>query len=250
MLISGFFLFLSCIAALSFASDKYRSAFISHGKLAALGTGQHTCDSITRLVEIRIPRMFFCHFYISGLFWSFTLLISRVRTIQGTSIQYLFMVHLLRRVCESIFLEHSSALSSMIFGHYILGNMFYFCTCWALSGFGLRDNTIYPVLSFFLVSYNQHQCHRYLASVRKSAWQSTYVYPDAPWFRLVFCPHYLFETILYMILYFSVDTPDKDFLCCAIWVVTNLSVLSVQQKVWYKTQLRLTQKYHLLPFIF
>mmetsp|Transcript_8706 Transcript_8706/g.12999 ORF Transcript_8706/g.12999 Transcript_8706/m.12999 type:complete len:302 (-) Transcript_8706:30-935(-) len=91
---------------------------------------------------------------------------------------------------------------------------------------------ILPGLSlFFAASYHQHRAHRILARIRDNLHGRRYGVPFGDWFRLVSCPHYLAEILIYSSLAIILETVTQ-WLCVA-WVILNLTITGLRTHRWY-----------------
>lgn len=109
----------------------------------------------------------------------------------------------------------------------------------ALTGPNLR--TIIGLLIFILASGMQHDCHAYLASLKKPAKgknESGYKRPDHPAFNLSLTPHYFAECLIYTSLSI-LAAPQGDwlnwtFVSALIFVAVNLGVTADGTRRWYR----------------
>ena len=78
----------------------------------------------------------------------------------------------------------------------------------------------------------QHDCHRYLSSLKK------YTFPIHPAFKTVLAPHYLAEMLIYISLMF-LGAPkgklvNKSLFVGFLFVLVNLSEEADGTKRWYE----------------
>jgi 3-oxo-5-alpha-steroid 4-dehydrogenase 3 len=121
-----------------------------------------------------------------------------------------------------------------------------------------------PMVVFLLglwAQYQQHRHHRLLANLRinpqtnSSHKSPTYKIPTGGWFRMVSCPHYLAEIILYMCFTILVafDHSTRRMGLVLLFVVLNLSVTAIRTHRWYCEHcpgyIHL-QRRALIPFVF
>lgn len=96
------------------------------------------------------------------------------------------------------------------------------------------------VLIFLLASGIQHDCHAYLASLKKPAkgeTKSEYKLPDHPAFHISLTPHYFVECLIYASLSI-VAAPQGDwlnwtFVAALFFVAVNLGVTAAGTRKWY-----------------
>jgi hypothetical protein len=86
-------------------------------------------------------------------------------------------------------------------------------------------------LIFILASGVQHDCHAYLASLKK------YSVPEHPVFNRLVCPHYFVECLIYLAISI-VAAPAGAMLnwtivCALIFVAVNLGVTADGTREWY-----------------
>ena len=91
--------------------------------------------------------------------------------------------------------------------------------------------TFIAVPIFILASGVQHDCHEYLASLKK------YTLPQHPMFRMVVCPHYTSECVIYIAIAI-VAAPkgqlvNKTILAGLGFVVSNLAVTADSTRKFY-----------------
>lgn len=94
--------------------------------------------------------------------------------------------------------------------------------------------TIIATLIFIFSSGIQHDCHVYLASLKK------YTLPVHPVFHSLVCPHYFAECLIYLALAI-VSAPsgcilNHTMLCALVFVAVNLGVTADGTKKWYETK--------------
>lgn len=104
---------------------------------------------------------------------------------------------------------------------------------------------------FLIASGIQHDCHQYQASLK------TYTIPSHPLFRLVICPHYTAECMIYVSLAFLAapqgEMTNKTILSCLFFVVTNLGVTAGRTEKWYKEKFgeeSVRGKWKMVPWIY
>lgn len=109
-----------------------------------------------------------------------------------------------------------------------------------LTGPTLR--TIIGVLIFILASGMQHDCHAYLASLKKTAKggesKSEYKLPDHPAFNISLTPHYFAECLIYASLSI-LAAPQSGwvnwtFVAALFFVAVNLGVTADGTRKWYR----------------
>lgn len=116
--------------------------------------------------------------------------------------------------------------------------------------------TLFSLVLFILASGIQHDCHAYLASLKRprdkrdnskssgtqkagvEQQQQSYKLPTHPAFNVVLTPHYLMECIIYVSLAI-LDAPTGQWcnftlLCALAFVVINLGVTAVGTHDWYR----------------
>jgi 3-oxo-5-alpha-steroid 4-dehydrogenase 3 len=104
---------------------------------------------------------------------------------------------------------------------------------------------------FFFASGAQHDCHCYLASLKK------YSIPVHPLFSKVVCPHYFAECLIYITL--SVLAAPKgnivnmSIFIGLVFVVVNLGVSAKTNREWYIQKFgrnAITQQWNMVPGVF
>ena len=111
--------------------------------------------------------------------------------------------------------------------------------------------TLVAVPIFILASGIQHDCHVYLASLKK------YTLPETPWFRLIVCPHYTSECLIYLAMAI-VSAPEGRFMNITVlaglgFVVSNLAVTADSTRRWsiemFGAQ-KLEGRWRMLPYVY
>ncbi|GAD97774.1 hypothetical protein PVAR5_6454 [Paecilomyces variotii No. 5] len=223
------------------------------------------------LATWRVPHSYFTHFYVvsvlSSIFWAtqllsrgpaFTFIAAHINEEHRSSSMSLNQVMLCwalmtvqgaRRLYECLATAKSSS-SQMWFVHWLLGIAFYIAMNLAIwvEGVGTiltQDITLYHLRVtsvptprtllclplFLLASGLQHDCHHYLASLKK------YTLPAHPLFLWIVCPHYTAECTIYLSLALLAappgDTINKTVLSGLLFVAVNLGITAASSKRWY-----------------
>ncbi|KAK2767463.1 hypothetical protein FQN54_003619 [Arachnomyces sp. PD_36] len=227
--------------------------------------------SLDYLASWKVPHSYFTQFYvvslISSIFWATQIIwkgpafrivsaLYDADSAQGSSMSVnqvlvcsaLMAIQGARRLYECVTLSKPSQ-STMWIAHYILGILYYLAMTVAvwiegmpalrstdimysnarISPPSLRTMIFFPV--FLFASGIQHDCHVYLASLKK------YTLPVHPAFLSVVCPHYTAECMIYVSLAFLAapqgQIVNKTLLSGLIFVVVNLGVSAGISKEWY-----------------
>jgi 3-oxo-5-alpha-steroid 4-dehydrogenase len=115
----------------------------------------------------------------------------------------------------------------------------------------MSGRTAVAVTIFGFASFQQNECHRHLASLKK------YSLSDHGLFRYLICPHYTCECLIYLALA-VVAAPrgqlvNQTILCAVFFVAVNLGVTAVGTKEWYRQKFgseKVAGKWAMIPFIF
>lgn len=210
------------------------------------------------LASLRVPHNYFTHFYVisvlSSLFWAWRM------NVHGKSWDTLEQVHVawllmllqgIRRLAES-YAYTSTSKSSMWFGHWLLGLIFYLtinAAIWAEASVkpevlsepsqaSASTHWRITVLPPAILACHalQHTYHAYLYRLRTS--HSTYQLPSHPLFPNLLCPHYTCETLIYLLLSLLAvpagQWVNRTILCASIFVAVNLGVTAHGTKKWYE----------------
>ncbi|KHN99555.1 3-oxo-5-alpha-steroid 4-dehydrogenase [Metarhizium album ARSEF 1941] len=99
--------------------------------------------------------------------------------------------------------------------------------------------------------FEQHRCHRYLASLRK------YSLPEGGLFKHIVCPHYTSECVVYLAISIMAAPPGNAFnvsvLCGLAFVVANLGSTAHGTKEWYAGEFgadKVGSKWRMIPGVF
>ena len=104
---------------------------------------------------------------------------------------------------------------------------------------------------FLVASGIQHDCHRYLASLKK------YSLPQHPAFARLIAPHYFAECLIY--LAFSIiaapvgSACNWTLLCSLAFVASNLGVTARSTRTWYMRQFgeqSVQDRWNMIPAVF
>ncbi len=104
---------------------------------------------------------------------------------------------------------------------------------------------------FLLASGMQHVCHRHLDSLKK------YTLPNHPLFRLLICPHYTAECLIYLALT-GLAAPrghwiNWSFFSVLVFVVTNLGATAESTRLFYTKKFgaeSIRKRWRMIPFIY
>lgn len=111
--------------------------------------------------------------------------------------------------------------------------------------------TFVAVPIFILASGIQHDCHEYLASLKK------YTLPEHHLFRSVVCPHYTSECFIYLAIAI-LAAPKGQMLNGTVlsgmgFVVSNLAVTADSTRKWYVEKFgaeKLKGRWRMVPYIY
>lgn len=111
--------------------------------------------------------------------------------------------------------------------------------------------TLVGVTMFVIASAAQHDCHAYLASLKK------YTVPEHPLFQRLVCPHYFTECLIYLGLAIvaapSTLWVNRTLVCALILVAANLGVTADGTKRWYETKFgpeSIRSRWRMIPFMY
>ncbi|KAJ9202539.1 hypothetical protein DTO164E3_2979 [Paecilomyces variotii] len=246
---------------------------------------------IDYLAAWRVPHSYFIHFYVlsvlSSIFWAtqllsrgpaFRVIAARVNEEHRSKSMSLNQVWLCwalmaiqgaRRLYECIATAKQSS-SQMWFVHWGLGLAFYMAMTLAIwiEGTGTllaRDitldhlrvtnvptpRTLLCLPLFLLASGLQHDCHHYLASLKK------YTLPAHPLFLSVICPHYTAECVIYLALALLAapagESINKTVLSGLFFVAVNLGITAASSKRWYMQKFgeeNVRNRWRMIPFLY
>ena len=117
-----------------------------------------------------------------------------------------------------------------------------------LSAPSIRTIIFLPI--FILASGLQHDCHTYLASLKK------YTLPMHPAFLRIICPHYTAECFIYVALAFLTAPQgtmvNKTVLANLTFVLILLGLTADMNKDWYGKKFgaeKVASRWRMIPFI-
>ncbi|KAG9949273.1 hypothetical protein KCU85_g4372, partial [Aureobasidium melanogenum] len=282
------FLLAAVAALLAHCVPSLRSRFLAYGSRQ---NGQQpkklTANPLDALATFQVPHSWFASFYVVSTLCSFIWLsqilldqslwrklafwtnMTKSMTLDQIIVTWLLMLlQGLRRLYECLELTKPSN-ARMWIGHWALGVWFYASMSVAVwiegaptllkESFNLSHLTIEPpslrtfvgCLIFILASGVQHDCHAYLASLRK------YSVPEHPVFHRLVCPHYFVECLIYFAISI-VAAPagavlNWTIVCALVFVAVNLGVTAAGTREWYVQKFgadSMRGKWRMIPFIF
>ncbi|KAL1876053.1 hypothetical protein Plec18167_005314 [Paecilomyces lecythidis] len=243
------------------------------------------------LATWRVPHSYFTHFYVvsllSSIFWATQLLargpafrliaahINEEHRSRAMSLNQVMLCWALmtvqggRRLYECLATAKPSS-SQMWFVHWLLGIAFYIAMTLAMWIEGAvtllshditlyhlrvtsvpRPRTLLCLPLFLLASGLQHDCHHYLASLKK------YTLPDHPLFLWIVCPHYTAECVIYLSLALLAapagETINKTVLSGLLFVAVNLGITAASSKRWYMQKFgaeNVRNRWKMIPFLY
>ena len=111
--------------------------------------------------------------------------------------------------------------------------------------------TVFITLLFVLASWIQHRCHVYLAGLKK------YTLPEHSFFKVVVCPHYTSECLIYLAIAIAAAPPgqlfNKTVLAGLGFVASNLAVTADSTIKWYREKFgaeKVQGRWRILPYIY
>ncbi|KRY78049.1 Polyprenol reductase, partial [Trichinella pseudospiralis] len=173
----------------------------------------------------------------------------------------LLWFHAIRRFYESAFISVYSD-SKMNCWHYLLGLIYYILMPFSIlvEAPKFRPNDRYVAMQsyafmtsvqmfglflFLWSSYMQHQCFLILAAARRNSLGNIVSHEHriihGGWFDLVSCPHFLFEILIYLSVWFCQRMIWNVWCCVLIFVYTNQIIAAKITHDWYR------QKYSQYP---
>lgn len=191
----------------------------------------------------------------------------------------LFQFHVTRRLYESLFVQvqgQNEKESRMHVLGYVLGLLYYICASLSLVNKNNIDNnngavttTAYDLvrivtasLLFFYANYKQNECHNQLANARKrhsntnnkttkTTNKNSYKQINEGLFKLVACPHYFFEIVIYFAICLLLNFSELS-VYMLVAVFANLSVAAQHNLLWYKENISRfpKQRKSMIPFVF
>ena len=184
----------------------------------------------------RIHKSKFWHFYLIALIL-FPLMLDKYAIPD-----IILFVHLVRRLAESLFLFQYSVTSYMHIV-YIVGISYYPMLFIGISEANIKSN-YFGTFLFLVLSLIQSKCHWILAKLKKQSQHRQFT-PNEALFRLVWCPHYLLEILMYACL-----GVNRKLFLNFLFTFLNLSVSAYKTKIWIESTNRGKQKkYAVIPFI-
>ncbi|ODV57887.1 putative polyprenol reductase ASCRUDRAFT_18557, partial [Ascoidea rubescens DSM 1968] len=251
------------------------NGFLRYGKtLSGYSTTKSTKNKNSRfnlfyLLNITVPKYYFCHFYILASILSLSAYILVNCTDNSTKLSILgsiynrlkaylnlFIIHSIRRLVECFFVSKFNKHSKMNISHYLVGvylylsinlNMilsFSITSCFTHSAYDNNDddnnniiiintNNINPP-QLILILFNLFcQANQLLNHLHLSK-TVKYNQPDTGLFKYILNAHYFNEILIYCSFYLLV--PNLTNLLILVWTFTNLSISSCENYKFYLNQ--------------
>lgn len=168
----------------------------------------------------------------------------------------LLIIQCSRRLYESLFVSVFSNTSKMNVLHYIFGNSFYILATLSTilpillsrtsNKYSLTDlidklitkGRAIEFILFIYATHHQHKCHVILANLRKDksgrVITDQHYVPSGGLFQYVSCPHFLMETILYLIIVLIQEFKNVYWNLIFILVLTTQIINAITDHRWYK----------------
>ena len=182
----------------------------------------------------KIHKSYFWHFYAFGI-------ISLLTLLKRTPLKILLLVHLVRRLLECLFLFNYSSTSYMHFAHYFVGMTYYPMLMLCVSELPHKYYVIRMCL-FILFSIVQCRCHFVLTRLKMQ--NKTYI-PRTGIFKMICCPHYLMEVLMYSCLCLN-----RNLFLNFLFTLLNLAVSAHKTKHWMqKNENTIINRCAIIPFI-
>lgn len=234
------------IGVCSLAAAKYcLPEFLQYGKtlVGRANTRQWKMPLLAKLIHLTVPKSFFSHFY----YLSSSLSILATINYPRAPIVWLILIHSLRRLYETKYICTYTAHSRMNWSHYVVGIWFY-SSLHMLLNISLLENEIpasfgfISTIIFILASMDQCKNHQTLSSLIK------YSLPTDGMFKIVCCPHYLDEILIYG----SFTRYNRAFWWPLAWVTLSLSISALENKKYYVAKFKETgqvPKWAIVPLV-
>ena len=180
---------------------------------------------LEKLMQLTVPKAWFSHFYILSTALSITTCIC----FPGYALPWLILLHSLRRLYETLYVNKYTAKSRMNWTHYAVGIWFY-SVLHIIMVIKIYENKLekrlnIPALFIMAVaSWDQYMNHRILSKLVK------YSLPKQRLFTVVSSPHYLDELLIYA----SYVPYNWEFMWLAAWIFASLGVSAVETHKYYK----------------
>ena len=115
----------------------------------------------------------------------------------------------------------------------------------------VSPKTVIGTLGYLFAATNQYQCHKHLAGLVK------YSLPTKGAFRILVCPHYFFECLLYLSMAVA-GAPkgalcNTTLLCGLLFVANNLGVTAGTTRKWYEAKFgadAVKKRWNIIPLVY
>lgn len=225
------------------------NTFLLYGKTLDRKNVSKDSPFLRTAATLYVPKRWFAHFYIVIFLAAMALWYRAIYYSRSSYILLIFFsVQSARRLWESFYVERMSPHAKMHVFHYIAGLFFYFCVT-QLVVTSRNTQGLFNVYSlalsfaFAYLSYTQYTYHRYLATLVK------YSLPQKGLFKVVACPHYLCEVLIYA-LFLAVDPSNLLAQAISIFTVVNLTISAEQTKLHYQAKFpKNAPKFGIVPWV-
>lgn len=231
------------VAALPCLSSVAQHGKVWQRKRYSKNAEQRTISEM--FLEWRVSKNMFISFYILGSILSVAALVGGYSC--TTFYRYpltLYLVHVMRRWWESVCMTEYGK-SSMHVSGLVVGFLHYLFVPLTLVGCrkdefsGSTNAIVWQIIVsslFAMANVQQFLCHRMLYQLKKDnvLKLKRYSLPTEGLFRLVCCPHYFAEILIYLSIWMLCPS-SMSLLALLFWVSSNLMVVSHNQMTWYRS---------------
>mgnify|MGYP003362287092 CR=1 FL=1 len=203
--------------------------FLKYGKTLT-EKGRKTKSNISspilyNIVHFTVPKAWFSHFYILSTGLSIITCLSFPRYV----LPWLILLHSLRRLYETLYVNKYTSKSRMNWTHYAVGIWFY-SVLHIIMLIKLYENKLEKTLNvpafvvMAIASWDQYMNHKVLSKLVK------YSLPKQRLFTVVSSPHYMDELLIYA----SYVPYNWEFIWLVVWIFASLSVSALETQKYYK----------------
>ncbi|VUZ43491.1 unnamed protein product, partial [Hymenolepis diminuta] len=192
-----------------------------------------------------VPKRWFCHFYFTSVFVSFTTLLTSITHKDNLPTEIALLVVAIqaaKRLYENLFVQIFSE-SVMSVTHYFVGHYFYLTMPLSIYWSGKSaQNKGYFMMGFYficsmIVIMLQHIVVLQLADTRRNVpkdERNTYRLPTGYMFAHVTCPHFALEISLYAIIHLILGLRRLPFTATFIFILSNQLCSGMLNHMWYQ----------------
>ncbi|RKP17608.1 hypothetical protein ROZALSC1DRAFT_16189 [Rozella allomycis CSF55] len=170
-----------------------------------------------------IKKKNFSHFYLLAVILGcYKMYYNETASIE---LPFVFLLHLIRRLYETVFIFKYRSYSKMHIMHYLAGHFYYFSVWEIVSRISLLSTVTCIVLVIL-------QCFQFYLHVILASNTNHETLPHQFPYDILICPHYFVEVVMYIVICYCAGS--KSAILMAIFTTLNLTISASYLKTSYE----------------